>query len=135
MADARPHCPDRALVARLEEEWRAALFSKDEAALRRLIHPDFQLVGARGGEPMVRDLEDWIAALSSMDVAKLTVAVNHCVRAGDTIVATVDASWSVRYLGTEVTERVMLTDIWVKMGENWQVLQRHSSPLKCPGND
>ena len=123
--------PDSELVARLEAEWRDALFAKDEAKLRALIHPDFQLVGVRGEAPVTLDLTAWIDALASMDVVDLVVDVMHCCREGNTIVATVDARWSVRYLGQTVQERVLLTDVWVEGADGWQVIRRHSSPLKC----
>ena len=122
---------DRALVAQLEAEWREALFAKDEAKLRALIHPDFQLVGVRGKEPVSLDLDSWIDALANMDVVDLTVDVTHCTRHQGTIVATVDARWSVRYLGQVIQERVLLTDLWVECEKGWKVLRRHSSPLAC----
>ncbi|WP_265564498.1 nuclear transport factor 2 family protein [Sphingomicrobium arenosum] len=119
------------LVERLEAEWRAALFAKDEGALRRLIHPDFQLVGVRGPDVVTLDLDGWIAALANMDVVDLCVDITHCARVGGTIVATVDARWSVRYLGQVIQERVLLSDIWVEADGGWQVIRRHSSPLPC----
>ena len=122
---------DKDLIARLEAEWREALFAKDEAALRRLIHPDFQLVGVRGGAPVTLDLDQWIAALANMDVVDLEVDVTHCTRIEDTIVATVDARWRVRYLGQVVQERVLLSDLWMRCEDRWQVIRRHSSPLAC----
>ena len=122
---------DRDLVSRLEAEWRDALFAKDEERLRTLIHPDFQLVGVRGDAPVTLDLDAWIAALANMDVVDLCVDVTHVSRVRGTIVATVDARWSVRYLGQTIQERVLLTDIWCECEEGWKVLRRHSSPLPC----
>ncbi|MCJ7421585.1 nuclear transport factor 2 family protein [Sphingomicrobium astaxanthinifaciens] len=119
------------LVQRLEAEWRRALFAKDETALRRLIHPDFQLVGVRGEAPVMLDLDGWIGALANMDVVDLEVDILDCTRTNGTIVATVDARWSVRYLGQVIQERVLLSDIWVETARGWQVLRRHSSPLAC----
>lgn len=122
---------DLSLVQKLEAAWRTALFAKDEIALRQLIHPDFQLVGVRGSEPQALDLDGWIAALANMDVVDLVVDITHCTRVEGTIVATVDARWSVRYLGQVIQERVLLSDIWVEGSDGWQVIRRHSSPLPC----
>ena len=113
----------------LEQQWRDALVAKDEAALRRLIHPQFRLVGVRSTGSVAVDLEQWIEALKRMDIASLEVRVTECVALESTMVATVDAQWSVRYLGQLIDERVLLTDVWVRENGRWQVLRRHSSPV------
>ena len=116
-------------VRDLERDWRDALIAKDEAALRRLIHPQFKLVGIRSTGSVAVDLEQWITALRRMDIASLEVRVTECVALDNVIVATVDAQWKVRYLGQLIDERVLLTDVWVRAGDGWQVLRRHSSPV------
>ena len=116
-------------VRDLEQQWRDALIAKDEAALRRLIHPKFKLVGIRSTGSVAVDLEQWIAALARMDIASLEVRVTECVALDQVIVATVDAQWRVRYIGQLIDERVLLTDVWVRDGSNWKVLRRHSSPV------
>jgi ketosteroid isomerase-like protein len=116
-------------VVTLEGEWRDALLSKDEAALRRLIHPRYKLVGIRSTGSVAVDLEQWIAALRRMDIAALEVRVTDCVALDNVIVATVEAKWKVRYLGQPIDERVLLTDVWVREDGRWQVVRRHSSPV------
>jgi hypothetical protein len=117
-------------VRELERKWRDALFNKDEAALRALIHPQFKLVGIRSTGSVAVDLEQWLVALRRMDVATLEVRVTDSVALPSTIVATVDAQWQVRYLGQLIDERVLLTDVWVKDEDGaWRVLRRHSSPV------
>lgn len=116
-------------VVSLEAEWRDALLSKDEDALRRLIHPRFKLVGIRSTGSVAVDLDQWIAALRRMDIAALDVRVTDCVALADVIVATVDAQWKVRYLGQPIDERVLLTDVWVREDGRWRVVRRHSSPV------
>jgi hypothetical protein len=64
-----------------------------------------------------------------MDIASLEVRVTECVALENVIVATVDAQWQVRYLGQLIDERVLLTDVWVRQGDSWQVVRRHSSPV------
>ena len=124
---AKAHSDD---VRELERRWRDALFHKDEAALRSLIHPQFKLVGIRSTGSVAVDLEQWLVALRRMDVASLEVRVIDSVSLPTTIVASVDAQWQVRYLGQLIDERVLLTDVWV-LGEDgeWRVLRRHSSPV------
>ena len=118
----------------LEYQWRDALVAKDEATLRRLIHPKFRLVGVRSTGSVAVDLEQWIEALKRMDIASLEVRVTECVALESTMVATVDAQWSVRYLGQLIDERVLLTDVWVRDDGRWQVLRRHSSPVPAGAN-
>ena len=113
----------------LEYQWRDALIAKDVTSLRRLIHPQFRLVGVRSTGSVAVDLEQWIEALKRMDIASLEVRITECVALESTMVATVDAQWRVRYLGQLIDERVLLTDVWVRENGRWQVLRRHSSPV------
>jgi ribosomal protein S18 len=116
-------------VRDLERDWRDALIAKDEATLRRVIHPQFKLVGIRSTGSVAVHLEQWIEALKRMDIVSLEVRVTECVALDNVIVATVDAQWQVRYMGQLIDERVLLTDVWVSVGESWQVVRRHSSPV------
>jgi hypothetical protein len=116
-------------VRDLEREWRDALIAKDEATLRRLIHPQFKLVGIRSTGSVAVNLEQWVEALKRMDIVSLEVRVTECVALENAIVATVDAQWQVRYMGQLIDERVLLTDVWVRVGEGWQVVRRNSSPV------
>lgn len=116
-------------VRELEREWRDALVAKDEVTIRRLIHPQFKLVGIRSTGSVAVSLDQWIDALKRMDIASLEVRVTECVALDNVIVATVDAQWQVRYLGQLIDERVLLTDVWVREGADWQVIRRHSSPV------
>ena len=119
------NCPIRAI----EEDWRQALLAKDEPALRKILHPRFQLVGVRPTGFIAVDVEGWISALNDMDIANIEIGVEDCVALGDVIVATVKACWKVRYLGQEIEEKVLLTDVWVEGEEGWQVVRRHSSAI------
>lgn len=116
-------------VRELEREWRDALFAKDEAALRRLIHPQFKLVGIRSTGTVAVGLEEWLTALEKMDIASLEVRVVESLQLDTTMVATVDAQWKVRFMGHCIDERVLLTDVWAKSNDGWQVIRRHSSPV------
>lgn len=120
---------DRTDVRDLERQWRDALFAKDEARLRQLIHPQFKLVGIRSTGTVAVSLEDWILALRKMDLVSLEIRVMEALRFDHTIVATVDAQWKLRFMGHAIDERVLLTDVWVKFDEGWQVIRRHSSPV------
>ena len=129
--DADASCAD---VATLEGQWRDALLAKDEATLRRLIHPSYKLVGIRSTGSVAVDLEQWLEALKRMDIASLEVRIMDCVALENCIVATVDAQWKVRYLGQPIDERVLLTDVWVREDGRWRVVRRHSSPVPAGVN-
>ena len=116
-------------IRELERQWRDALFAKDEGQLRKLIHPQFKLVGIRSTGTVAVGLEDWLIALQKMDLISLEVRVMDSVRLDRTMVATVDAQWKLRFMGHAIDERVLLTDVWVKVDEDWQVVRRHSSPV------
>jgi hypothetical protein len=120
---------DHAVILRaLEGRWRAALLARDKVALRTLIRPEFRLVGVRqSGEALSIDVDHWIAALDRMDIVTVEMDVIDAVGTDDTIVGTLDACWKVRYLGQTIDERVLLTDVWVRNGDDWQVLRRHTS--------
>ena len=120
---------DRTDIKDLERQWRDALFAKDEAQLRKLIHPQFKLVGIRSTGTVAVGLEDWLIALQKMDLISLEVRVMDSVRLDQTMVATVDAQWKLRFMGHAIDERVLLTDVWVKIDDDWQVVRRHSSPV------
>ena len=117
------------VIHTLEQQWRDALFAKDDAALRKLINPQFKLVGIRSTGTVAVGLEDWLEALKKMDIVSLEIRVTDSVRVDRTIVATVDAQWKLRFLGHTIDERVLLTDVWVEGDGGWQVVRRHSSPV------
>ena len=125
---------EQADVRELERQWRDALFAKDEPSLRQLIHPQFKLVGIRSTGTVAVSLEDWLVALRKMDLISLEVRVMDSLRLDQTIVATVDAQWKLRFMGHAIDERVLLTDVWVRTEDGWQVVRRHSSPVP-PGVD
>ncbi|MDP9086010.1 MAG: nuclear transport factor 2 family protein [Pseudomonadota bacterium] len=117
-----------ATLRSLEGDWRAALLAKDEPALHRMIHPDFKLVGVRpNGDPISIDLASWIRALKTMDIAAVEFDVLEAVGDDHTLIGTLDACWKVRLLHQCIDERVLLTDVWLRNGQTWRVIRRHTS--------
>ena len=119
-------------VCALEAAWRDALLAKDEPALRRILHPRFELVAMRAAGARTVGVDEWMEKLATMDLAAVEMRVVSEITLPHTIVATVDACWKVRYRGQCIDERVFLTDVWVREDDRWQVLRRHSS-LVPPG--
>ena len=120
--------PECQLVERLESEWRDALCSKDMKSLRGLVHQDFALIGTRATGPFMMNRDEWLDAIQRRDVEDIGIDVQEASVFGDTIVATVLASWRLKYLGRIIEDCVVLTDVWVKDKEDWQCVRRHSTP-------
>jgi ketosteroid isomerase-like protein len=125
--------PECQLVQRLENEWRDALCSKDMKSLQSLVHEDFALIGTRATGPFMMNRSEWLDAIQRRDVEDIGIDVEDATLFGDTIVATVRASWRLKYLGRIIEDCVVLTDVWVKNNGSWQAVRRHSTPAP-PGS-
>ena len=121
------------LIEALESEWRDALCAKDMARLRSLIHPDFVLIGTRGDGAFSMNREEWLEAIQRRKLVHIDLAISNAVVLEQVMVGTVEARWRVEYLGREIEDCVLLTDVWVFDEGRWRVVRRHSSPV--PGKD
>ena len=119
----------RQLIESLEQKWRDALCAQDLDQLRALVHPDFVLIGTRSGGPFTMNREEWLEAIQKRDVATIDLRVKDADLFGDVMVGTVEARWRVKYLGRSIDDCVLLTDVWVRAGDGWQAVRRHSSPM------
>jgi hypothetical protein len=117
------------LIQALENEWRDALCSQDVERLRSLIHPRFVLIGTRAAGPFCINGEEWLAAVQQREVVSIDLDIRDAVSLDQVMVGTIAARWCVKYLGSEIQDCVLLTDVWVKEGDRWQVVRRHSSPM------
>ena len=121
------------LVEALESEWRDALCAKDMDRMRSLIHPDFVLIGTRSAGPFSMHREDWLNAIQLREVVDIKLRIQDATVLDQVMVGTVHARWVVRYLGKQFDDCVLLTDVWVREDDRWQVIRRHSTPL--PSNE
>ena len=117
------------LIESLERDWRDALCAKDLGRLRSLIHPEFKLIGTRASGPFTLSREEWLYAIQKRELISIELDVRDAVVFDDVIVGTVEAKWRVSYLGRPVEDCVLLTDVWVCIDGQWQVVRRHSSPM------
>lgn len=117
-----------AVIAGLEREWRDALCSKDIGRLSKLMHPDFVLIGTRSTGPFMMHRKEWLEAIQRRDVETIDFDVRDATAIGDVMLGTVHARWRVKYLGRFVEDCVLLTDVWVKEGDQWLAIRRHSTP-------
>jgi ketosteroid isomerase-like protein len=124
-------------VDALEREWRDALCRRDMDRLRDLVHPDFVLIGTRASGPFVMHRDEWLDAIQRREVETIDLEVRDATAFGEVMVGTVQASWKVKYLGRVIEDCVLLTDVWVKDGEQWRAIRRHSTPAPqgmCAGS-
>lgn len=118
----------RELIGELEREWRDALCSKDLERLSAMMHPDFSLIGTRSTGPFMMHRNEWIDAIQRRDVQTIEFNVLEATVLDDVLIGTVHARWRIRYLGQTIEDCVLLTDVWVKQGDRWMAIRRHSTP-------
>ena len=116
------------IIEALERQWCDALCSKDVDQLRALVHPDFTLIGTRQNGPFVMGRDEWLEAIQRREIVSIDMDVADALVLEQVMIGTVQARWCVRYLGREVEDCVLLTDVWVFDEGRWQVVRRHSSP-------
>lgn len=118
----------RELIGALEREWRDALCAKDVDRLRTLIHPRFVLIGTRSTGPFILSRDEWLDAIQKRELISIDLDIRDAVIFDQVMIGTIEAKWRVKYLGGEIEDCVLLTDVWVKDDERWKVVRRHSSP-------
>ena len=122
----------RELIRALECEWRDALCAKDVDRLRTLIHPEFMLIGTRSTGPFMLNRDEWLDAIQKRELISIDLEIRDAVVFEKTMVGTIEARWRVKYLGGEIEDCVLLTDVWVYDEDRWKVVRRHSSPAPPP---
>ena len=122
----------RELIEGLEREWRDALCRKDMKQLGELMHPDFVLIGTRSTGPFLMHRDEWLEAIKRRDLDSIDFDVREATTIGDMLIGTVHSRWKLKYLGRVIEDCVLSTDVWVKEGDRWVSIRRHSTP--APGN-
>lgn len=116
------------LIRALECQWRDALCAGDFDRLRTLVHPRFVLIGTRSTGPFILNRDEWLEAIQKRELVSIDLQIKDAVIFDETMVGTIEARWRVKYLGGEIDDCVLLTDVWVRDDGRWQVVRRHSSP-------
>ena len=117
------------LVGALERQWRDALCAKDTGKLRELIHPRFVLIATRSMAPFTMTRDEWLEAIDKRELVSIDLDISDAAVFDQVMVGTIEARWRVRYLGREIEDCVLLTDVWVLEDGRWQAIRRHSTPL------
>lgn len=122
---------NRQVIEGLEREWRDALCSKDMEKLQSLVHPDFVLIGTRSTGPFMMGRDEWLDAIQRRDVDSIELEVRDATSLDQVMVGTVQAKWRLKYLSRIIEDCVLLTDVWVKDGDRWRAIRRHSTPAQA----
>ncbi len=126
--------PLEATISSLERKWAAAFARKDIAALQEMMADGYSLVIAVEGLPLqVVGRDAWLEALEHYEVQEASVDHIH-VRIYD-CVAVALMLWRQKATleGADRSAVFMLTDIWVDVGGEWKLAERHSSRPEHPG--
>ena len=116
------------VIKGLEQDWRDALCRKDVDRLHAMMHPDFVLIGTRSTGPFMMHRDEWLDAIQRRDVETIEFDVKDATALDDVMIGTVHARWRLKYLGRIIEDCVLLTDVWVKEGDRWVAIRRHSTP-------
>ena len=116
------------LINSLECQWRDALCAKDLDRLKALIHPKFVLIGTRSTGPFLLNRDEWLDAIQRRELVSIDLDIRDAVVMENVMVGTIEARWRVKYLGGEIEDCVLLSDVWVCDEGQWRVVRRHSSP-------
>jgi ketosteroid isomerase-like protein len=126
--------PLEATISNLERQWAAAFSRKDYAALQTMMADGYSLVIAVEGLPLqVVPRNAWLEALDHYEIQEAAVDHIH-VRIYDCVAVAV-MLWRQKASldGADRTAVFMLTDIWVEVGGEWKLAERHSSRPEHPG--
>lgn len=131
-----PHeeLPLEATISNLERKWAEAFARKDVAALQGMMADRYALVIAVEDLPLqVVGRDAWLEALDHYEIEEASVQHIH-VRIYD-CVAVVVMLWRQKASlhGADRSAVLMLTDIWVNVGGEWKLAERHSSRPEHPG--
>jgi len=113
----------------LETQWMTAWKHKDVATVRKILSDDFTLTSSLSSGGLV-DKEGWIAKLAIYDCKAFRFDKIQ-VRVYDN--TAVVNSWfhqDATANGNDWSGNFLITDIWVKKDEYWQVVARHASWLQ-----
>jgi len=126
--------PVEAQIADAERRWAAAFEAKDIAVLQQMMADGYSLVIAVEQMPLqVVPRDAWLESLNDYQITE--AAVEHIyVHVYDCVAVAVMLWRQVATLhGQDRSADFMLTDIWLKQGNEWRLAERHSSRPEHPG--
>ena len=117
---------DAEAFSRYTEEWMNAITTRDRAALEAFLAPEFRLTSVRSDQWIGRD--EWLElSMNDVEMESFTVEAMEVAMLGETAVVWARVNQRARVGGDDWSDRFMLTDVWVRRKDRWQVVARHAS--------
>jgi len=117
----------KAFFIGLETEWMNAWKNKDEAAARKIIADEFTLTSSLSGGELTNK-EQWIdKAMNAYTCKSFKIDKLELRTYGEAAVLNIWFSQEAEANGKDWSGSFLLTDVWVKKKNEWQVVARHSS--------
>ena len=105
-----------------------AVLQRDEALAQQVLHPDYALVLVHP-TPAVMPRERWLAVLPDYLVSSWTVSEQTIDVDGDTAAVLQRVDMQATVLDQDRSGPFIISDIWRRGADGWQVWRRHSTPL------
>lgn len=118
---------DAALRARMNE-FDEAVLQRDEQLARQVLHPDYALVLVHPTRT-VMPRERWLAVLPDYLVSTWSVSEQTVDVDADTAAVLQRVDMEATVLGVDRSGPFIISDIWRRGADGWQVWRRHSTPL------
>jgi ketosteroid isomerase-like protein len=108
----------------IQQRWMEAGILKDEPVLETILADEFVLISARLG---FVDRNGWLAMGQDYDLEEFEYLESDINVYGRTAISNSRYCQKATVSGKDLSVEFYLTDVWVKQGERWQVVTRHSS--------
>lgn len=108
----------------VQQRWMEAASRKNEPVLEAILADEYVLISARLG---FVDRNGWLAMGPDYDIEEFEYLESDINVYGDTAVSNSRYWQKATIDGKDLSVEFYLTDVWVKRGESWQVVTRHSS--------
>ena len=120
----------KAVIA-AERQWADVVTNRDRSRAEAILADEFMLTGPEAGRVStgrVTTKDVWLANLPNVEVKRFDM-LNPVVNVhGNTAVVTMSATLDWAIAGKKLPSDYLLTDVWVKRSNGWQVLLRVSEP-------
>lgn len=107
-----------------QQRWMEAASRKNEPVLEDILADEYVLISARLG---FVDRNGWLAMGPDYDIEEFEYLESDINVYGDTAISNSRYWQKATINGKDLSVEFYLTDVWVKRGERWQVVTRHSS--------
>lgn len=108
----------------MQQRWMEAASRKNEPVLEAILADEYVLISARLG---FVDRNGWLAMGPDYDIEEFEYLESDINVYGDTAVSNSRYWQKATIDGKDLSVEFYLTDVWIKRGESWQVVTRHSS--------